>query len=187
MRDLADVAALQAAVVEEVETLRAQHGGRGLLVRVVLQGRGPVASHLRHAAGAEDFLAELRAHFAGREPFVWIEALKNRAQAELDLDAMRQRDDFAAELLQRYDGVLRGADAAPADFVAQAAPALGRPGQVLSALRAAEEAAGDARGAGHADDAGDAQTPAPETTSRMRPGTSSPRPSSEPWSCSARR
>ncbi len=143
VRELSDVAALQAAVVEEVEALREEHAGRGLLVRVLVQGRGPVASQLRHVDGAEGFLAELRARFAGREPFVWIEALRNQAKAEFDLDMMRQRDDFAAELLKRYDDVRRGGDEAVAAFVAQAAEVLARPGQVLNAVRAAGEAAGD--------------------------------------------
>jgi DNA repair exonuclease SbcCD nuclease subunit len=136
-----DVAALLGVVAAEVEGLREEHAGRGLLVRVILRGRGPVASDLHHESGTDGFTAELRAHFSGHEPFVWIEAVKNQARSGFDFDAMRQRDDFAAELLKRYDGVGReGAEAAEA-FVAQAADVLAKPGQVLTAVRAAEEAA----------------------------------------------
>jgi DNA repair exonuclease SbcCD nuclease subunit len=136
-----DVAALLGVVATEVEGLREEHAGRGLLVRVILRGRGPVASDLRHESGAEGFIAELRTHFSGHDPFVWIEAVKNQAGSEFDFDAMRRRDDFAAELLKRYDGLGREGDAAMEAFVAQAADVLAKPGQVLTAVRAAEEAA----------------------------------------------
>ena len=96
VRGVPDVAALLGVVAAEVEGLREEHGGRGLLVRVILRGRGPVASDLRHESGTEGFIAELRAHFSGHDPFVWIEAVKNQAGSEFDL-----RRDAAARRLRR--------------------------------------------------------------------------------------
>ncbi len=129
-----DVAALQERVAQGVEGLRAGHEGRALLVRVVLQGRGAVAADLQRGGALDEFVGELRQLWQGREPFVWIEAVKDRARGELDMDALRARGDFAAELLKLADG-LEADEVAAEAFVAEAAGRLRAPGQVERALR----------------------------------------------------
>ena len=108
--------------------------GRALLVRVVLQGRGAVAADLQRGGALDEFVGELRQLWQGREPFVWIEAVKDRARGELDMDALRARGDFAAELLKLADG-LEADEVAAEAFVAEAAGRLRAPGQVERALR----------------------------------------------------
>ena len=147
IRDVADVAALQTQVVDAIEDLSQEHGERALLVRVVLEGRGDVASDLRRETGLTDLVTELRAQFSGREPFMWVEAVKNNTRSALDFDAIRGRSDFAAELLKRFDEVAGGEAAAKDEFVSQAAELLGKPGQVLTALRALESEDADPAGA----------------------------------------
>jgi DNA repair exonuclease SbcCD nuclease subunit len=129
-----DVAALQEAVLDAVGRLRAEHEGSALLVRVMLAGRGPVAADLRREGAVAELRDALRDSFAGRTPFVWVEAVKNAARSPIDLGAVRGRGDFSAALLERFDD-LAGGEGAAEDFVARASELLVRPGQVATALR----------------------------------------------------
>jgi len=154
VREVADVAVLQARASDEIDRLRAENGERGLLVRVQLEGRGPVAGDLRRGTGLSDLERELRGHFSGREPFVWVEAVKDHTRSVVDLEAVRRRNDFAAELLKRYDELAAADPEAREAFIATSAELLSRPGQVSTALRAldAGDGGGDADGAGEVDD-----------------------------------
>jgi len=129
-----DVPALQDIVMGAVEALQAQHEGRPLLARVVLQGRGRVAADLQRDGALDEFVEVLRGACQGYQPFVWIEAVKNQARGELDLDELRRRGDFTAELLKLADG-LEADTAATEAFVDRAATKLQSPGQVERALR----------------------------------------------------
>jgi len=147
--DVADVSALHEAVREAVLGLQAEHGDRALLVRVTLEGRGPVAADLRREGAVAELRDALRDSLAGRSPFVWIESVKNAARRPVDLDAVRRGQDFGAALLGRGDALVADEGAA-AHFVGRAAELLERPGQVAAALR--DLAAGDADGSlGQAD------------------------------------
>lgn len=131
---LADVPAVQAQAVALIDALRHDSAGRALLVRVVLQGRGPAARDLCRADALAGLRDELRAAFEAAEPFVWVESLRDQSRGALDLAAVRERRDFGAELLHLCEGLQAGADGG-AGFVAQAAELLARPGQVEKALR----------------------------------------------------
>ena len=131
---VADLPALSSRIIDLVEELRGANAARSLLVRVVLQGRGAIASDLRHGTALDDVLGDLRASYDGLDPFVWIESLKNQSRGALDLDAVRARDDFNAELLRLYDGLAADPEAGEA-FVRTAAAKLDSSGQVEKALR----------------------------------------------------
>jgi len=138
--EAADVPALQARVLAAIDRLRDEHTGRALLVRVELDGRGAVAADLRREGAIGDLLTELRDTCAGRSPFVWIESVKDRARSALDLEALRRRGDFSAELLELADELTAAAGGRVA-FVDEAAAALTGSGKVAQALR--ETGAGD--------------------------------------------
>lgn len=142
VHDVADVPALQSRLVESVDELRRANAERSLLVRVVLEGRGPVASDLHREGAVADLCGELRAGYEGLDPFVWVESIKDRSRGGLDLGALRERDDFSAELLSLADGLAADSDAMAA-FVEGAGGMLGRPGQVERALRDLEAEAPD--------------------------------------------
>ena len=141
-----DVPTLQAQVTAGVDALREENAGRSLVVRVVLEGRGPTASDLHHEGTLADLRTEMRAGYEGLQPFVWLESLRNRSHAVLDLEALRKRDDFRAVLLRMADGLLEDPEALEA-FVGRAGSLLDKPGQVERALRALEsEDAGEILG-----------------------------------------
>ncbi len=94
-----DLPALHGALLDGLEKLRDEHAGRGLVVRVVLEGRGTVVTDLRHADALEQLRDDLRAHFAAHAPFVWVENVLDRAASVLDMQALRDRSDFPAAVL----------------------------------------------------------------------------------------
>ena len=102
---LDDVVALRAALLEAADTLRGEHEGRGLLVRVRLQGRGPVHGLLRAPRAVADLVEELRDEWGGATPFLWIESLRDETRSPLDHDEIRKRGDFSAELLALAEGL----------------------------------------------------------------------------------
>ena len=138
--DIVDVGALESRIVELVDELRRGSDGRSLLVRVILEGRGSVATDLRREDAVAGLTTALREGYAGLDPFVWIESVKNRARGLLDYDALRKGDDFRAELLRLHDGLAAGPDSVDA-FVAGAATKLADASQVESVLRDLESAA----------------------------------------------
>ena len=134
VRDVVDVAALQEEILGAVERLRDENGDRALLVRVTLGGRGPVAGDLRREGAVAELRDALRDSLAGRTPFVWIESVRNAARSPIDLDAIRQRGDFSAALLERFEALAADGHAAD-EFVRRASELLDKPGQVATALR----------------------------------------------------
>jgi DNA repair protein SbcD/Mre11 len=118
---LAEPAALHRRLTEAAERLRAEHAGpgRGLLLRAVVTGRGPLHAELARPGTADELLAELRAPWEGTEPFLWWHGLRLGTAPELGRAALLARDDFTAALLRRVDA-LAGDDEAAAAFVADA-------------------------------------------------------------------
>jgi DNA repair exonuclease SbcCD nuclease subunit len=122
-----DVPALLELLQAEVLALRAAAGGRSLVVRGVVTGRGGLHADLVRPKVLEELLGELRAACAPLAPFVWWDAVRDETRAGLDLDAIRLRDDFSTALLHRVDAVL----AAPDRF----ADLIGAPDEALPEAR----------------------------------------------------
>ncbi len=121
---LEDLEALRQALLHQAQELRASHGERGLLVRAILTGRGPLHADLRRPQAIDDLLAELRESCAAAEPFLWWESCRDRTGATIDKRTLRERDDFAGELARA--AATLGEDAAALEtFVAGHCAALG--------------------------------------------------------------
>lgn len=105
--ELEDLAALHAALGAAANEAAAAHAGRGLLLRATLTGRGPLHADLRRPETLAELRRQLRDDAAAREPFVWWDAIEDATLAALDLDAIRARGDFAAEVLARADALAR--------------------------------------------------------------------------------
>lgn len=99
--DLADMAALRAALEERVSQLRAEHAGRAVLVRASLCGTGPVHADLRGETAVPELVAELRHDCANLSPLVYWESVQDHTRANLDLERIAQRGDFLCDVLKR--------------------------------------------------------------------------------------
>jgi DNA repair exonuclease SbcCD nuclease subunit len=131
----ADLPALHSGLLDALEALRDEHAGRGVLARVVLEGRGDVVTDLRHPGALLQLRAELRQRFDGAAPLLWVESLVDHAASPLDLDAIRARGEFSAEVLARADGLVAASEGL-SDFVRARSAQLcsGQVGRQVSAL-----------------------------------------------------
>ncbi len=132
-----EVVELQEALAGKLDDLQAANNGRGLVVRLTLSGTPSIAGDLRRDAhGLEDVLGYLREQYQGREPFVWVESLRDGLKTPLDREALRLREDLVGELARRAEG-MGDEPAARADFVVRAAGLLDQP-KIRRALAATE-------------------------------------------------
>jgi DNA repair exonuclease SbcCD nuclease subunit len=96
---LETIDALERAVVETVEKASAGAGGRAVVCRVSIVGRGPLHADLRRRGSAEQLLERVRERFSAEDSFVWVERLAIASRPEVDLAECMGRQDLLAEVL----------------------------------------------------------------------------------------
>ncbi|MDR6885441.1 DNA repair exonuclease [Bacillus sp. 3255] len=145
---------LKDRVGEALERIREEADGRDAVVRLTLEGRGPLSGLLRRGKMLQELTAELRLDEEERSRFVWVESIEDRTAGELDLAALRQEKSFLGDLL-RYAEALQGDDGALHAFAGEALaalqslpqsagnPAAADPERLREWLRAAEALAAD--------------------------------------------
>jgi DNA repair exonuclease SbcCD nuclease subunit len=117
-----DVAGLARVLGESIARLRTEHAGPRLLVRAIVDGRGDLHRDLQRSDLLPDVLKQLRQDLEGLEPFCWLDRLDDRSRGAIDLDAIRQRRDFSAELLRIRDDLARDADRLASEVAMRAQP-----------------------------------------------------------------
>lgn len=90
---------VRAALEDAAAATSASAQGRSVVLRGVLEGRGPAHGDLRRPGVLGELLDDLRAMEPMTLPFTWWTALEDRTAAALDLEAIRARGDFTSELL----------------------------------------------------------------------------------------
>jgi DNA repair exonuclease SbcCD nuclease subunit len=108
--NMEDLAELREQLEARAEVLYEECGGRHLVLRGQLTGRGPLHESLQRAEAVSGLLAELRAACEHREPFLFWEDLRDQTRAELDRDAILRRDDFSAEVIRCAQRLLQQAE-----------------------------------------------------------------------------
>ncbi len=98
-----DIPGLHRELVRRGAETRAKHEGRGLVMRVILRGRSEVHRDLLRPGSAQGLLNELRREADGDLPFVWWSGIQDHSGLAHDLEAIRARGDFSAELLRMAD------------------------------------------------------------------------------------
>lgn len=109
-----DVAGLEGAadVRSELADLAmeelARAGGRSVIVRATLHGRGPAHEELARDGVLSGLLDALRDGEGHEVPFVWWDRIENDTRPVLDLDELASADDFAGDLLKAAEELARG-------------------------------------------------------------------------------
>ncbi|MCL1598881.1 MAG: DNA repair exonuclease [Actinomycetia bacterium] len=98
-----DLAEVEGELLKKADQALAGADGRSLLVRCSLKGSGDIHDDLVRKGAIEELLTELREESTSQTPFLWWESLKNRTTRAIDIDAIRERGDFSAELLALAD------------------------------------------------------------------------------------
>jgi hypothetical protein len=101
----ADLAGLRGELVQRALQLREGDPKLALLLRATIRGRGPQHADLVMPGSRDELLRDLRDTFAGMDPALWWEDLRDQTTAEIDLEVVRARDDFTSSLLVRAEGL----------------------------------------------------------------------------------
>ena len=78
-------------------------GGRPVVLRLVLGGRGPMDRWLRRPGTIEDVLEQLNGEYAGGHPWLWCERIQVETGSSIDREQVVQREDFAGDLARLVD------------------------------------------------------------------------------------
>lgn len=114
VRTLPDVTA---SCLDALTQLRAAHPTGDLIARVRLVGRTAARADLRRSPDTpERLLQALRDELERGPAPLWCESVRDETRAELDVDAIRGRGDFAAAVVQRADA-LAADEARRAEFL----------------------------------------------------------------------
>jgi DNA repair exonuclease SbcCD nuclease subunit len=112
-----DIGALLDSLREGALRRSAEAGGREVLLRATLKGRGPLHAELRLAGKLRAVLDTLREDGARLSPQVFWVDLLDSTRSGFERDQLRGRGDFAAELVDTVDRLLAD-DALLSAFVA---------------------------------------------------------------------
>jgi DNA repair exonuclease SbcCD nuclease subunit len=108
IKDSLDISAEKSLdqVMQSVQTrclsLSSEAGGRDAMIHLTLAGRLEMHDELRQAAAADDLTTNIQSHFEGQTPAICVH-LNIKTQGTYDVDALRQGNDFIADLLALYD------------------------------------------------------------------------------------
>ena len=81
-------------------------GGRAVVFRLTLTGRGPLHGWLRRAGTTEELLERLNDQYANARPWMWCERLQLDTASPVNREQVVQREDFAGDLA-RLSATLR--------------------------------------------------------------------------------
>lgn len=84
---------------ETLEALSSAAEGRGIVCRLILEGRGPLYRDLRVEGAADELLVRLRDRFADLVPLVWVQRIEVNCRPEVNLAERAQQGDLLAEVL----------------------------------------------------------------------------------------
>ena len=82
-------------------------GGRPVVLRLVLTGRGAMDRWLRHPDTLDDVLDRLNGEYASGRPWLWCERIQLETGSPVDRVQVAQREDFAGDLARLVDELVR--------------------------------------------------------------------------------
>jgi DNA repair protein SbcD/Mre11 len=97
---LADDEALARTAREAIAVAIDGADGRSLILRLTVDGRGPLHATLRRPGYLADLRQILNEEQAGGSPFAWLESIRDRTRPDVDLDARREAPDFVGDFLR---------------------------------------------------------------------------------------
>jgi DNA repair exonuclease SbcCD nuclease subunit len=102
----ADISDVLDELLQAAERRRAEESGLPLVVRATVDGRGPAHSLLARPGVLPSLLEELRERSVAQLPFLWWDALSDATRPQIDRDQIRERHDFAAQVVAEADALL---------------------------------------------------------------------------------
>jgi len=133
--ELADLAELEERLFEFGRAELDAAGGRSVVLRARLVGRGELHRDLARPGVAEELLRRLRDEAGDRRRFCWWDELIDATAPAIDRDEVRGRGDFASDLLELAEAPPPGPDGAsgpPVDLSGVPRPLAGTVESILA-------------------------------------------------------
>ena len=105
---LASTEALLAALDAQATAMLDAGGGRPLVCRFRITGRGPLHDAVRRPGVAEDLRAQINDQGMARDPFLWCGQLDLETAPSFDREERRQAQDFLGDVLRLVDELRDG-------------------------------------------------------------------------------
>ena len=99
------------AIIGRAGSSLERSGGRPLVTRLTLTGRGPLHSSLRRPDTAGAILGNLNDHYANAQPWLWCERILTETAARVDPEQVAQREDFPGYLARIAEELRKDPDA----------------------------------------------------------------------------
>jgi len=100
-----DIQGLEQELLKRGAELLEGADGRSFLVRCRLTGKGSIHADLAKKDALDELLHDMQDEFGEGVPFLWWESLIDQTVPNLDMDTIRTRGDFSAELLALADEI----------------------------------------------------------------------------------
>jgi len=91
---------LRAAVKGACDQVRAESRDRPTIVRIEIGGRTDVHADLGRPGVLHDLVADLREEQLECEPWIWIDRVRDRTKANLDLDSLAEEEGLRGDLVR---------------------------------------------------------------------------------------
>ncbi len=101
-----DVEEVRDALRAACDAMRAESDGRPILLRLELQGRCEAHGMLSRATVLHDLVDGLRSEQMLGEPWVWVDRVVDRSAPALDIERLREAQDFTGDLVRLVDEIL---------------------------------------------------------------------------------
>jgi hypothetical protein len=137
--ELEDLGAIEDELIRASKRSLDDADGRSIILRGRLVGRGPLHTDLARPGALSGLLDDLRHRTPTAAPFVWWDELADDSASAIDIEDVRGRGDFAADLVAVADDLFADEEALTTvlDKIAASAPrALQRDVEVLLGDRA---------------------------------------------------
>lgn len=114
-----DIDAIAAGIRALCNGERERASGTPVVVRIDLLGRSDAHADLARGTAHADLLDDLRQEQLSEFPWVWIDRVRDRTAAVIDVEAIRASSDFAGDLVRIADSLAADSTACH-EFVAEA-------------------------------------------------------------------
>ena len=105
----------------QLDDIRENVGGRSVICRLVLSGRGPLHHTIREGGFLEELLHLLREEEIRSRQFVWVERIEDETRVPIERENLLKREDFVGDLVKIVEG-LKTDEAALDEFRENLAP-----------------------------------------------------------------